>query len=60
MREQRGDGQSHQADEQLDVSVRADQRLGAVGVPPIGPGADDVTAGAQTQHEDGDHDRARE
>ena len=49
-----------QADEQLEMPVRADQGLRSSDIPAIRPRADEVTAETQSQHEHREHHRRRE
>ena len=56
VRQEHGDGKTHQADGQLEIAVRLEQRLGPGGVTPICPCSNDPAADAQAQHEHCDYE----
>ena len=59
MRQEREDAKPRQSDEQLEISVRADQGLRLANIAAVRPRADDATADPQPQHADRDHHRRR-
>src|SRR2546428_3989218 len=59
MRQQQGDAEAHQADEELEVSVRTDQGLRSSDISTVGPRSDHVAADAESQHEHRCDDRSR-
>ena len=59
MGKERGDAQPHQPDEQLEMTVRAEQRLRLAEKPTVRPQPDDIAAYSQPQHDHRDHDRSR-
>ena len=59
MRQKKGDAEAHQADEQLEVPVRTDQRFRSSEISAVGPPSDHVAAYAKSQHEHRCDDRSR-
>ncbi len=57
VREDERNRETHRRNRDLEVTVRAQRRVGVRGIPPVRPRARKVAARAQPQHEDCDHDR---
>src|SRR5436309_15848775 len=54
MRQRERNRESKARDQELDEPIRAEQRVRRANIAPVGPPADEIASGAQTQHEQSD------